>query len=161
MPVRQQQQQQQHALPAETLSSDWAQLHARAPFTVNANELHYLKTLAVALDDDVVSLLLLKKLRLAKESAASALPDDLVVMNSILTFAFGGDERQCRLAHPSACRGDADVSIASRIGAGLIGLSGGQTVLWPDEDETLRPLRILAVEKRGCALSGEGVAMAD
>jgi len=143
----------QQMLPAETLSSDWAELHARTPFTVNANELHYLKTLAVALDDDTASLLLLKKLRLARESPASALPDNLVVMNCILTFAFGGQERQCRLTHPSACRSDADISIASRIGAGLIGLTSGQTVLWPDDNEILRPLSVLKVAKRRCASS--------
>jgi transcription elongation GreA/GreB family factor len=151
----------QRELPAEALSSDWAQIHAHAPFIVNANELHYLKTLAVALDDDVASLLLLKKLRLAREQPASALPDNLVVMNCILTFAFGGEERECRLAHPTWCRSDGDISIASRIGAGLIGLSGGQTILWPDDNEILRPLHVLKVAKRRSALPAAGGAVAN
>jgi transcription elongation GreA/GreB family factor len=151
----------QQIIPAETLSSAWAQLHAGAPFTVSANEIHYLKATAVAIDDDVASLLLLKKLRLARESAARSMPDDVVVMNSILEFAFGGKERRCRLVHPSASNGKDCLSIASRLGAGLIALKGGQMILWPDDDEMLRPLHVLTVEKRGRAQSDEGVAMAD
>lgn len=149
----------QPMLPAEALSSDWAQRHAGDRFTVRSNEVHYLKTLAVALDDDVASLLLLKKLRLADESAGPAMPYDVVVMNSILKFAFAGEQRRCRLVHPSASGGADCISIASRLGAGLIALKDGQTILWPDDEERLRPLSVIEVEKPGRSGAKEGAAM--
>lgn len=149
----------QPMLPAEALSSDWAKRHAGDRFTVSSNEVHYLKTLAVAIDDDVASLFLLKKLRLADESDGPAMPFDVVVMNSILEFAFAGQQRRCRLVHPSASGGADCVSIASRLGAGLIAMKNGQTILWPDEDEMLRPLSVIEVEKPGQRVSREGAAM--
>lgn len=151
----------QPMLPAEAISGDWARLHAAGPFTVSASETHYLKTLAIALDDDLASLLLLKKLRLAKESAPRSVPRDVVVMNSILKFAFGDEERRCRLVHPSASDAEGCISITSRLGAGLIALKDGQTILWPDDDETLRPLRVMEVDNPGRRSSGDGGAMTD
>jgi regulator of nucleoside diphosphate kinase len=132
-------------LPAEQLSAHWARMHENAAFAFSAGEAHYLRTLAMALDDDLVALLLLKKLRMATEREAAELPHDVVAMNSLVRFTFGGDECAGRLTHPSCC-GPGSLSIASRTGAGLVGMRRGQTVLWPDSREALRPLRVDAVE---------------
>lgn len=134
-----------HALlPAEQLSANWARVHESERFAFSPSETQYLRTLAMALDDDLVALLLLKKLRMATERPSDR-PRNVAAMNSLVTFTFGGAERVGRLTHPSCCR-TGSVSVASRVGAGLVGMSSGQTVLWPDEREALRPLRVDAVE---------------
>lgn len=133
-------------LPCETLSAIWAQLHAGERFAVRRNESHYLRALAVSLDDDVASLLLLKKLKLARELDAAALPRGLVVLNSIVEFTFSGDRQVCQLVHSSAGRGSFWVGADSRLGTGLIGLRSGQAILWPDEQESLKELHVARVE---------------
>jgi len=132
-------------LPAEQFSADWALVHASETFDFSEGEAHYLRTLAMALDDDLLALLLLKKLRMANERDPSELPRDVVAMNSLVRFTFGGDEGAGCLTHPSCC-GPGSLSIASRAGAGLVGMRRGPTVLWPDAREALRPLRVDAVE---------------
>lgn len=99
----------------------------------------------MALDDDLVALLLLKKLRMATEREPSGLPRDVVAMNCVVRFTFGGEAGAGRLVHPSCC-GRGSLSIASRAGAGLVGMRKGQTILWPDALEALRPLRVDDVE---------------
>lgn len=142
--------------PFETLGSIWAQLHADMPFAISSSEAHYLRMLAMSLDDDIASLLLLKKLKLARELDPSALPSDLVVMNSFLEFTFGdGDRRFCQLAHSSSSERNFWLGINSRLGAGLIGLRAGQTVLWPDEQDRLRDLHVARVENSPRTAGGE------
>lgn len=134
-------------LPCETLSAIWAQLHAGERFAVRRADSHYLRALAVSLDDDVASLLLLKKLKLARELNAAALPRGLVVLNSFVEFTFSGGDRQvCQLVHSSAGRGSFWVGADSRLGTGLIGLRSGQAILWPDEQESLKELHVARVE---------------
>lgn len=137
---------QQEFIGAELLVRTWAELHARTDFTVSTSEVHYLTTLAVALDDDLASLLLLKKLRLADERHPFELPRGLVVMNSVVRFAFDGEEKVRRIAHPSRSTDEISLRINSRLGAGLVGLQSGQQILWPDRDDRLRPLQVLEVE---------------
>lgn len=133
-------------LPAEELSERWAALHSGERFTISTNEVHYLKMLALALDDDVASLLLLKKIRLSRMRSPVELPSGVAVMNSFVAWSFDGEQREGRLGHPSG-RQDADaVSVASRIGAGLVGLSAGQAIVWPDRHDRLRELRVIGVE---------------
>ena len=140
-------------LPAEELSAHWARVHERETFIFSTCEVHYLKALAMALDDDLVALLLLKKLRMATERPPAELPRNVVVMNSLVSFAFDGDERVRRLVHPTV-RGTGSLSIGSRLGAGVIGLRVGQSVLWPDERQALRQLHVTAVESRAQKTTG-------
>lgn len=94
--------------------------------------------------------LLLGEIDRARVLPDSDVPPDVVGMNSLVEFL---DERQGRqrtvkLVYP----GEADissgkVSVLTPIGAGLIGLSPGQEIMWPDRSGNERPLRIIRVER--------------
>lgn len=147
MTALQARQPQPQPLPCETLSEIWFRLHADAPFAVSRSESHYLRALAVALDDDNASLLLLKKLRLAAELEPADLPPGLVVMNSFVEFTFGGGEpRFCQIVHGSAVGRSFSLAIDTRLGTGLIGLRSGQTILWPNAQNSLQELHVVRVE---------------
>lgn len=113
---------------------------------ISENELHYLRTIAVAHDDDVISCLLLKKLARAKVCSPSLLAPDTVVMNSFVEFTMSdGDASFGQLVWPSRDL-PYGISVTSPLGAGLIGLRSGQTVLWPAEGGGLHPLQVMRVE---------------
>lgn len=134
-------------LPCETLSDIWSRLHAGETFAFSGSEAHYLRTVAVSMDDDVTSLLLLKKLKLAAEFAPSAMPQGLVTMNSLAEFTFGQHrQRQCRIVHSAAPADELRLGIDSRLGAGLVGMRSGQSILWPDSDGLLKELCVLRVQ---------------
>jgi regulator of nucleoside diphosphate kinase len=136
--------------PADIYCSAWARMNADVRIAVREDRLHYLKSIAMSMDDDLASLLLLKKLKLAQKLAAAADLPDLVELNSYVAFRFGsGDRRFCRLLHPTVCRSGFDLSIASRLGAGVVGLRAGEVLLWPDEDGCPRELHIIAVKRSG------------
>ena len=79
---------------------------------------------------------------------ASAVPPDVVTMNSKVRFADeeSGQQREITLVYPK----DADpaqqkVSILAPVGAALIGLSVGQSVDWPMPGGRVRRLKIVEV----------------
>lgn len=88
---------------------------------------------------------------------AEVLPDDqtpanVVGMNSTVEFLDGshGSRRTVQLVYP----GEADIasgkiSVLTPVGAGLIGLSQGQSIVWPDRDGHQRVLKILRVSRQG------------
>lgn len=133
--------------PAEIYSSAWAGTNAGVSFALRRDRLHYLRSIALSMDDDLASLLLLKKLKLAEKLDEAAPLPDLVELNSYVEFRFGdGPRKFCRLTHPSVCASSFDLSIASRLGAGVIGMRTGDVVLWPDDDGTPRELHVIAVK---------------
>ncbi len=88
------------------------------------------------------------------ERAQTASPDkigaDVVTMGAHVTFAdeASGQKRVVQLVYP----GEADIeagriSILTPIGAALIGLSVGQSILWPDRAGKERALTILEVRR--------------
>lgn len=91
---------------------------------------------------------LLAELERADVRADAKVPLNVVGMNSLVEFldeAHGG-ARLVRLVYP----GEADieqgkVSIATPIGAALLGLREGQAIRWPDRDGKVRALRVLRV----------------
>lgn len=134
-------------LPAESLSALWLSLHSAERFAVRANEAHYFRALAVSLDDDLSSLLLLKKLKLADEYMPLQLPSDVVALNSFVEFRVEGEpSRVGQLIHPSPGRPSFSIDVNTRLGLGLLGLRSGQAILWPDEQEILRELEVLRVD---------------
>ena len=140
---------------AERLSGLWSTFHSKVEFTVSESEVHYLRTLAVAVDDDLVSYLLLKKLRLAKAVPPADLPPGTAVMHSFVEFSFdGGEARFVQIVHPPSPPSSYGLSVTSRLGAGLIGLRRGQTILWPDAEGNLCDLYVAHVE------SGSGLPRA-
>ncbi|HET6525971.1 nucleoside diphosphate kinase regulator [Sphingopyxis sp.] len=78
------------------------------------------------------------------------IPPDVVTMGSSVTFIDekSGAERTVRLVYPA----EADIaagrmSILTPVGAGLIGLSVGQSINWPDRGGIEHRLTIVAVEQ--------------
>ena len=132
---------------APGLADSWASGHRHVPLTLLACDVHYLRSIALAVDDDLVSHLLLKKLRLATVATADAMPADVVRMNSYVDYSIdGGETRFCQLLHPSSSSIPGyGLSIASLAGAGLVGLRAGQTIMWPDADGTMRCLSVSKV----------------
>lgn len=92
-----------------------------------------------------VSALLLDEIERAEIHDADSLPANVVTMNSHVTFVDEGNggKRTVQLVFPH----DADIasgriSILTLVGAGLIGMTEGQTILWPDREGHERRLRI-------------------
>ncbi|AMU89552.1 transcription elongation factor GreAB [Sphingopyxis macrogoltabida] len=94
--------------------------------------------------------LLLGEIDRAAIHSSADIPDDVVTMGSEVTFLDekSDTERTVRLVYP----GDADISagrisILTPIGAGLIGLSTGQSILWPDRGGEEHRLTIVKVRQ--------------
>jgi hypothetical protein len=135
-------------LAIETISSMWSLMHQDADFSLTANSAFYLSTLAVVLDDDLASLLLLKKLKLAREHGPEGLPRDVIAMSSFFEFQFDNGAKQLgRLLYSSSAERPHSLSISTRLGLGLIGMRSGQRVLWPDSDGALRELQVHGVQQ--------------
>lgn len=94
--------------------------------------------------------LLLEEINRAVIHTAGRIAADIVTMQARVTFVdeASGAERTVQLVYP----GEADISagrisILTPIGAGLIGLREGQSILWPDRDGHERKLSIVKVEQ--------------
>lgn len=92
--------------------------------------------------------LLLEELARADTCDSASIPSDVVTMGSKVEFLDEetGEQHQVELVFPK----DADmaanrVSVLTPIGAGLIGLSRGSTIDWPNRQGALRRLRIVDV----------------
>lgn len=116
-------------------------------------EAHVLAELAARAEDRApeVSAMLLAEVERAVLHDAAAVPPDVVTMNATVGFIDEGDgaERTIRLVFPS----DADisegrVSIMTPVGAALIGLREGQSIVWPDRDGHARRLTVVKVDQR-------------
>ncbi|MEQ8310989.1 MAG: nucleoside diphosphate kinase regulator [Sphingopyxis sp.] len=122
------------------------------PIQMIDREADRLTELALSKEDDLPQVcgLLLREINRATIRTAPRFPSDIVTMQSRVTFADAatGAERTVELVYP----GDADISagrisILTPVGAGLIGLREGQSILWPDRDGHERKLTILKVER--------------
>jgi regulator of nucleoside diphosphate kinase len=94
---------------------------------------------------------------------AGHVPAGIVAVGSLVEFrdAMTGEERRAQVVLP----GEADIaegriSILSLVGAGLIGLSEGQSIDWPTQDGRLRRLTVLRVQASSEAPSGGDCAAA-
>lgn len=97
-----------------------------------------------------VSRLLLQEIDRARIVEAQEIPDEVVTMGCLVEFVDqkDGDRHEVRLVYP----GDADIaqgrlSILTPVGAGLIGLSAGQSISWPDRSGKERLLTIERVSR--------------
>lgn len=96
----------------------------------------------------VTSALLLDEIVRAKVYPASKIPSDVVTMGATVEFldAARGAPRTVQLVYPNEANTAADrISILTPLGAGLIGMRTGQSILWPDRRECERDLVILKV----------------
>ncbi|HWL46390.1 MAG TPA: nucleoside diphosphate kinase regulator [Sphingomonadaceae bacterium] len=94
--------------------------------------------------------LLLNEIERAELHGADDMPAGIVTMMSTVEFVDEGSDtrRTVQLVYPP----DADIaqgkiSILTPIGAGLIGLSKGQSILWPDREGHKRKLKIVKVSR--------------
>ena len=114
------------------------------------SEADALTTLALANEERLpeVSELLLGEIARATVHDARRIPNDVVTMRSTVTFIDESNDatRTVQLVYPR----DADISagrisILTPVGAGLIGLRAGQSILWPDREGHQRTLTIASV----------------
>ncbi|WP_454717185.1 nucleoside diphosphate kinase regulator [Caulobacter segnis] len=117
-------------------------------------EAEQLSTLALQMEQaaPLAADLLLREIDRAEVRPDADIPDHVVRMRSTVRFEddANGAARSVLLVYPK----EADVaagkiSVLSLVGAGLIGLSVGQSIQWPDRDGHERALRILKVEPPG------------
>src|SRR3546814_9485491 len=93
----------------------------------------------------------------AKVYTRERIPRDVVVMGATVEFDdANGSTRSVKLVYPN----DADISagrisILTPVGAGLIGLREGQSILWPDREGHERELTIVRVKQEVGARSEE------
>jgi regulator of nucleoside diphosphate kinase len=121
---------------------------ARPPLVLSETDAERLSALALQNEaaHPVAAGLLLDELERAQVRRRR--PDDVVGMNSTVEFVdeAHGQPRTVQLVYPE----EADIaagriSILTPVGAGLIGLRAGQSILWPDRGGETRVLRILKV----------------
>ncbi|HWX50686.1 MAG TPA: nucleoside diphosphate kinase regulator [Roseomonas sp.] len=126
----------------------------RPPLLLSAEDHAHLVALAegTARRNPLVARLLLEETDRADVVPARQLPADVVAVGSVVEFraAHAGEERKVQLVLP----GEADIalgriSVLSLVGAGLLGLSEGQSIDWPTQDGRLRRLTVLRVHAPG------------
>lgn len=78
-----------------------------------------------------------------------SLPDDVVGLESSVSFLQDGEPGEAVVVLPEAVGDDKQhVSALTNLGIGLLGLSPGQAMLWPDRRGGSHLLEILAVKGR-------------
>ncbi|HEX7855861.1 MAG TPA: nucleoside diphosphate kinase regulator [Sphingobium sp.] len=111
-----------------------------------------LTNLALSVEERLpqVSRMLLDEIGRATVQTAARIADDVVTMHATVEFTdtANGTSRTVQLVYPK----DADIeagriSILTPVGAGLIGLRTGQSILWPDRNGRTRTLIIERVRR--------------
>lgn len=113
-----------------------------------------------SLDMDRIEALLEKMPRLTPELAQleeeldrativepTAMPGDVVSMNSTVRFKFAGDDKvfEKTLVYPHELKSDEHISIFAPVGSALLGLAVGQSLEWPLPNGHTRTVEILEV----------------
>lgn len=123
---------------------------ARPPIQICETDAERIGNLAIEAEGRMprAAQLPLTEINRAKVVEDSRLPRDVVAMQSTVKFIdeTSGAERTLKLVYPQ----DADIeagriSILSLVGAALLGLKPGQSILWPDRTGKQRALRIIDV----------------
>ena len=98
----------------------------------------------------VVSAMLLAEIDRAEIHDAATLPAGVVTLGSEVDYLDEGNSvrRSLRLVMPAEADISAGrISVLTPMGAGLIGLSTGQTIDWPDLEGRERRIKILGVRR--------------
>lgn len=96
--------------------------------------------------------LLLGEIDRAAICSRAKMPTNVVTMGSVVTFTDekSGTQRTVELVYPAyADIAAGRVSILTPVGAGLIGLRTGQSILWPDRNGEEHRLTIIDVKQPG------------
>jgi regulator of nucleoside diphosphate kinase len=128
---------------------------ARPCIIMAETEAEHLSTLALQMEQaaPLAADMLLREIDRAEIRPDAVMPDHVVRMRSTVRFEDDahGVARSVLLVYPKeADIAAGKISVLSLVGAGLIGLSVGQSIQWPDRDGHERALRILKVEPPGC-----------
>jgi len=102
-----------------------------------------------------VSRLLLEEIGRASTHSADDIGRDIVTMHAHVEFLdqANGTTRMVELVYPRAADiSEGRISIMTPIGAGLIGLRVGQSIVWPDREGHERKLTILGVKQVSLAV---------
>lgn len=125
---------------------------ARPPIHLIDREADAIGSLALQVEDrlPVVSAMLLTEIERAEIHDDDSLPEGVVSLGSEVDFFDEGSDQQRTVT--LVLPGEADiaqgrVSILTPMGAGLFGLSTGQSIDWPDLEGRERRVRILAVRR--------------
>ncbi len=122
----------------------------RPPIDMIDTEAHAIAIIAADAEAaaPLASDMLLAEVERATLHDARSMPHDVVTMNTTVEFVDDADgaDRTVKLVYPGDANLDAGrLSILTPVGAGLIGLRQGQSILWPDRDGRERTLTILRV----------------
>lgn len=124
----------------------------RPPIHMIDTEADALTNLAMGIEDRLpqVSELLLNEIGRATLHPAARIPANVVTMHATVRFIdqASGKEYSYQLVYPKEADISASrISILTPVGAGLIGLREGQSILWPDREGNERELTIVKVEQ--------------
>ncbi len=134
----------------ENTITTYRKARARPPIQIRETDAERIGNLAIEAEErlPLVTELLLAEINRAKVVPDSRLPGDVVAMQSTVKFVdeASGVERTLQLVYPQAADIEAErISILSLVGAGLLGLRTGQSIMWPDRAGKQRLLRIVDV----------------
>ncbi len=124
----------------------------RPPVHLIDVEAESLTNLALSIADSApqVSDLLLTEIERAQTHSADHIPADVVTMNAFVEFIdeASGADRTVQIVYPAQADIAAGrISILTPVGAGLIGLREGQSIVWPDREGRERKLSIVKVSQ--------------
>jgi len=91
-----------------------------------------------------VSALLIRETGRAQLHSSAEIPNDVVTMGSEVEFfddSCGNSRRVTLVYPPDADISEGRISILTPVGAALIGLRSGQSILWPDRSLTVLDVR--------------------
>lgn len=122
--------------------------HARPKVILGETDAERLSALALQMEPSApfAAGLLLGEIDRAEIQPDAIVPADVVQMHSTVAFIdeTHGKRRTVLLVFPNeADIGAGKISVVTPVGAGLIGLTAGDEILWPNRDGQERSLRIL------------------
>jgi regulator of nucleoside diphosphate kinase len=125
---------------------------ARPPIHLLDSECDLLGDIALRAEHriPVVAAMLLAEIDRAEIHDEETLPKDAITLGSEIDYVdeTSGARRTVRLMLPAEADIEAGrISVLTPMGAGLIGLSTGQTIEWPDLEGRERRISILAVRR--------------
>lgn len=124
----------------------------RPPIIIGRTDAERVTALATKIEatNPELAELLLGEIERADVREDVKVPASTVAMQSVVEFLdeAHGSTRSVQLVYPpDADIAAGEISVLTPVGAGLIGLSTGQSIAWPDRGGRERMLRILKVEK--------------
>jgi len=119
---------------------------SRPPIHMIDVEAERLGNLALSVESRMpaVSALLIRETGRAQLHSSAEIPNDVVTMGSEVEFfddSCGNSRRVTLVYPPDADISEGRISILTPVGAALIGLRSGQSILWPDRSLTVLDVR--------------------